>query len=232
MSVACLFAALLLALGARAATPAAALYCGSDIPLEEFGAFDLTVIDPDHVDAVGALQRNLPLYAYVSVGEVQPWRGYYGAIPEAWKLARNADWRSEIIDQSATDWPAFLAERVVQPLWDQGFRGFLLGTLDSYRLVPGFDEEAQRQGLVRVRVIETLHQRFAGMELILTRGFDILPQVRGKVQMVAAESLYQRWNARARRYEKVPEADRLWLQERVARGHEPAGDHGLSQAGR
>ena len=50
-----------------------------------------------------------------------------------------------------------------------------------------------------MRVIETLHQRFPGIKLVLNRGFDIVPQVRDKIQMVAAESLYQGWNAGTQR---------------------------------
>ncbi|WP_255580524.1 hypothetical protein [Diaphorobacter sp. MNS-0] len=37
-----------LAWSAQAATPAVALYYGHEIPLGEFRAFDLLVVDPDH----------------------------------------------------------------------------------------------------------------------------------------------------------------------------------------
>ena len=201
---------LLLACGAQAAPPAVALYYGHDISLGEFRAFDLVVVDPDHaVHKASTLQPATQVYAYVSVTEVQPSRAYYADIAADWKLARNQDWQSEVVDQSVAAWPDFFANRVVAPLWERGFRGFFLDTLDSYRLADKFDEQAQQQGLVRV--IETLHQRFPGIKLIFNRGFDILPQVRGKVEMVAAESLYQRWNAKTQRYESVPEEDRQWL---------------------
>jgi uncharacterized protein (TIGR01370 family) len=187
-----------------------ALYYGHDIPLSEFRTFDLVVMDPDHrAHDIRALQSGTQAYAYVSVTEVQPTRAYYADIAADWKLARNQDWQSDVIDQSVAAWPDFFANRVVAPLWERGFRGFFLDTLDSYRLAEKFDEQAQQQGLVRV--IDTLHQSFPGIQLILNRGFDILPQVQGKVAMVAAESLYQRWNARSQRYEEVPEQDRQWL---------------------
>ncbi|HQQ71099.1 MAG TPA: endo alpha-1,4 polygalactosaminidase, partial [Alicycliphilus sp.] len=210
MRLACALACLALACGAQAAAPAVALYYGHDIPLGEFRAFDLVVMDADHsAHDLRALQPHTQAYAYVSVTEVQPSRGYYAEIPAEWKLARNHDWQSEVIDQSVDAWPDFFADRVVAPLWQRGFRGFFLDTLDSYRLAETFDEQAQQRGLVRV--IETLHQRFPGIRLILNRGFDIVPRLPGKIEMVAAESLYQRWNAKAQRYEEVPEADRQWL---------------------
>ena len=204
------FISLVLACGAQAAAPAVALYYGHDIPLSEFRTFDVVVMDPDHsAHDIRALQPGIQAYAYVSVTEVQPTRTYYADIAADWKFARNQDWQSDVIDQSVAAWPDFFATRVVAPLWERGFRGFFLDTLDSYRLAEKFDEQAQQQGLVRV--IDTLHQRFPGIQLILNRGFDILPQVQGKLAMVAAESLYQRWNARSQRYEEVPEQDRQWL---------------------
>lgn len=199
---------------AQAAAPAVALYYGHEIPLGEFRAFDLVVVDPDHAaHQSGALQPATQLYAYASVTEVQPSRPYYNDIPADWKLTHNPDWKSEVIDQSVSAWPEFFADRVIAPLWRRGYRGFFLDTLDSYRLAERFDEQAQQNGLVRV--IETLHQRFPGIKLILNRGFDIVPRLRGKIEMVAAESLYQRWNAKDRRYESVPEADRQWLQQQL-----------------
>jgi hypothetical protein len=54
-------------------------------------------------------------------------------------------------------------------------------------------------------------QRFPGIKLILNRGFEIVPRVRDKIQMVAAESLYRGWDANLKRYVEVPAKDRDWL---------------------
>ena len=131
----CLLAGLLLASGAQAAMPAVALYYGSGIPLSDFRAFDLVVVDPDHdIGKPDALQPTTQIYAYASVGEVLPSRAYEPDIPPAWKFAHNPDWKSDVIDLSTPGWADFFASRVVQPLWQQGYRGFFLDTLDSYRL--------------------------------------------------------------------------------------------------
>ena len=91
-------------------------------------------------------------------------------IPARWKMARNGDWGSVVLDQTPAEWPDFFADKVVGPLWQKGYRGFFLDTLDSYRLARTFDESAQQQGLIRV--IEILHRRFPGIRLILNRGFE------------------------------------------------------------
>lgn len=219
--------------------PAVALYYGQATPLKEFRAFDIVVVEPDHTTAVQSLP-GIDLYAYVSVAEVQSSRAYYADIPAQWKLARNGDWKSDVIDQTPAEWPGFFAQRVIAPLWERGYRGFFLDTLDSYRLASRFDEAAQQQGLVRV--IETLHQRFPNIKLVLNRGFEIVPRVRDKIQMVAAESLYQGWNASTQRYEAVSEANRSWLlaQLRIVRDqarlpvlvidYVPPQDRGLTRA--
>ncbi len=211
--LACLLACLLAPSMARAA-PAVALYYGNTLPLAEFRAFDTVVVEPGHGhDPVRHRASGSELYAYVSVAEVQPSRPYFADIPAAWKLARNGHWDSVVLDQTPGGWPDFFASRVVGPLWERGYRGFFLDTLDSYRLAERFDEKAQQEGLVRV--IETLHRRFPGIRLIVNRGFEIVPRVRDKIEMVAAESLYRGWNAGTRRYEEVKAEDRAWLLEQL-----------------
>ncbi|MFY3386428.1 bifunctional glycoside hydrolase 114/ polysaccharide deacetylase family protein [Paracidovorax sp. MALMAid1276] len=198
------------AIARQAQGPAIALHYGSAAPLNELRVFDIVVVEPDHGHDP-RLQRTqaTELYAYVSVAEVQASRPYFTRIPTPWKLARNGTWNSEVIDQTPAEWPDFFAREVVEPLWQRGYRGFFLDTLDSYRLAEKYDEAAQQAGLVRV--VEALHARFPGIQLILNRGFEIVPRVKDKIRMVAAESLFRGWNAQARRYEEVLPADRDWL---------------------
>ena len=192
------------------AEPAVALFYGSNAPLDELKAFDIVVVDPDHDSDPAAFRRPYSeLYAYIAIGEAHPTRGYFSDIPPAARLSMNQDWNSLIIDLAHPQWPDFVAERIVAPLWQKGYRGFFLDTLDSYRRSAKFDEQAQQAGLVAT--IETLHQRFPGIRLILNRGFEIVPRVRNEIQMVAAESLFRGWDAGNRRYVEVPEADREWL---------------------
>ena len=192
------------------AAPAVALFYGSDAPHDELKAFDIVVLEPDHHPAPDALRKPYSEpYAYVAVGEAHPTRAYFKDIPETARLAVNKGWDSLIIDLSHPGWAEFFATRIVAPLWEKGYRGFFLDTLDSYRLADKFDEAAQQAGLVSV--IETLHRRFPGIRLILNRGFEVLPKIRDKVHMVAAESLFQGWDANTGRYVEVKEADRAWL---------------------
>jgi uncharacterized protein (TIGR01370 family) len=221
-----LLAALLLAalpVGAADRAPSIAFFYAANPPLDELRAFDLVVVEPDHGHDPAAFRASgNELFAYVSVGETHPTRPYFADLPAAWKLATNPAWGSVVIDQSAAEWPRFFADKVVAPLWQRGYRGLFLDTLDSYRLA-GKDIDAARQQQGLVAVIRELRARFPGIRLIANRGFEFLPAVRGELIAVAAESLFRGWDAATGRYVEVPEADRAWLLGQLRRARDELG---------
>ncbi|MEN9426564.1 MAG: hypothetical protein RLZZ220_913 [Pseudomonadota bacterium] len=217
------------AVPALAAEPSVAFVYAKDAPLAELHAFDIAVVDPDHgfdprsyrgpdgqPDTAGS-----ELFAYVSIGEIHASRSWAARVPASWRIATNAAWASEVIDQAAPGWAEFVADTIVAPLWEKGYRGLFLDTLDSYRLASGADMAAQQAGIVRT--LRHLRARFPGIRLILNRGFEFLPQLRGEVYAVAAESLYRGWNAGTGRYQEVSEADRAWLSGQLKRARDEFG---------
>lgn len=207
---------------AAAAVPSVALHYGPAAPLDDLKVFDIVVVDADHgYNPQDLRNKDSELYAYAALTEVHPTRAYFNQIPAAWRLGRNADWDSVLVDQSQPQWPDFFADQVIAPLWNRGFRGFFLDTMDSYRLATQFDEQAQQDGVVAT--LEKLHSRFPGIKLILNRGFEVLPRVKDKVQMVAAESLFQGWNAQHKQYVPVPAQDREWLLQQLRTARDQLG---------
>ena len=197
-----------------------ALHYGASPPLDELRAFDVVVLDPDHVADPDAhrrrsLGRSEP-FAYVSVGEIHPSRAHAADAPPGLLRDTNPDWGGRVVDQSHPEWPRFLVERVFAPLWARGWRGFFLDTMDAWQAIAPDEaaRAAQRAGLVRA--IEAVAARFPDARLVVNRGFEVLPQIAPHVSAVAAESLYKRWRARERRYDDVPPADREWLLARLA----------------
>lgn len=209
-----LAALLLLIAGAAAAQqPNIALYYGRDVPWDELAAFDAVVLE---AEAAGPIPpqwgrgRTLPL-AYLSLGEMHPSRAYFKDLPAAWRLGENTAWGSVVVDQSQPDWPKWLVERGVKPLWDAGYRGFFLDTLDSYQLAAktGATRAEQENGLARV--VAEIRRAYPEAKLIFNRGFEILPKVHHEAWVVAAESLFRGWNQAEKRYQEVLPADRDWL---------------------
>lgn len=189
-----------------------AMFYGSNPPWDELHAFDVVVVEPLHVpDPKLYANDRTALFAYVSVGEASPERAYLKDIPAAWKLGQNADWGSVVLDQSQAEWPAFFAEHVIKPLWDAGYRGFFLDTLDAYQRFAKTDAAKAKQEAGLVAVIREVKKRYPQVRLIFNRGFEILPQVHDEAFAVAAESLFQGWNSALKKYQPVSADDRVWL---------------------
>ena len=228
---------------AFASQPNIAMFYGANPPWDELHAFDAVVVEPQHVpDPKPYANARTELFAYVAVGEVSSERAYLKDIPDAWKLGKNADWGSVVLDQSQPEWPAFFAKYVIKPLWDAGYRGFFLDTLDSYQRFAKTEAARARQEEGLVAAIRELKKRYPQAKLIFNRGFEILPQVHQDAYAVAVESLFQGWNASAQQYQPVPANDRAWLLEQLKRINQeyklpvlaidyvPPGKHDLARA--
>ena len=222
--IAAVIALLFAATGAQPAfaTPSFAFYYGKDIPWEALGAFDVAVVEPGNVsdgtnDNAGVrgwshrLNPGTTVAAYIAVGEVHPTRGYFKAMRPEWKLGENADWGSIVVDQAAPGWSAFYLAQVIKPLWDQGYRAFFLDTLDSFYLVAKTPEAQLKQIAGMASLIKDIKRAYPDAKLIFNRGFEILPQVNTLAYAVAAESLFQGWDAGKNEYRVVPQADRDWI---------------------
>jgi len=195
-----------------ASMPSIALHYGARPPVDALQAFDIAVVEPDSgFDPRQAATPATAWFAYVSVGEVLESRPYFKDIPKAWFVGRNDAWNAPVIDQAADGWPAFYVDKVIAPLWQRGFRGFFLDTLDSYQLAARTDAERARQEAGLVRVIRAIKARYPEARLVFNRGFEILPQVHDLAYAVAFESLFRGWNQAQGRYVDVPQADRDWL---------------------
>ncbi len=177
--------------------------------------FNTWIVEPDQIqDARAIAQHQDKIFAYAALGEVLPSRSYFKKMPEAWLKGKNVVWGSRVIDQNALGWPAFFVDEIITPLWQQGYRGFFLDTLDSYHLIAATPEARQAQEVGMIAAIRLLKQRYPGARLILNRGFEILPEVAPLVHAVAAESLFGGWdNSKkgGKRYTQVSANDRDWL---------------------
>ena len=206
---------------ALAESPAVAFYYGSNPPWDELQAFDLVVVDPDHVvDPNSATRPHTRIAAYVALGEVQASRNYAKAIPKSWLMGENKNWGSLLIDQSQPEWHQFFTDQVIAPLWERGFRTFFLDTLDSYHLFTTTPEQRAQQEDGMVAVIASVARRFPNIKLVFNRGFEILPRTHQHVEMVVAESLFRGYDAGKKQYVDVAEPDRQWLLAQLLRARD------------
>ncbi len=194
------------------ADPAVAFFYGDAPPVDELNAFDRIVVEPQHVDKrFISRMAGRELYAYVSLGEIDGSRAYLDDIPASWRMGTNPAWGSVVIDQSRKEWSAFFLDRVITPLWEKGFRGFFLDTLDSYLLYSGNDAKRTKQQQGMVRTIKAIKERYPEAKLFFNRGFELLADTHELIDGVAAESLFGSWNALEGKYVEVSPQDRDWL---------------------
>lgn len=189
-----------------------AFYYATRPPLNELQAFDIVVVDPDAVGiAPQAYKSNhSELFAYISIGEADPARSHFKQIKPEWLIGENPSWKSKLVDLANPAWRNFFLDQVVEPLWQAGYRGFFLDTLDSYQLVTDKKRHpALTSGLVEI--IRGIKQRHPEARLILNRGFEVLDRVKDVAFAVAAESLFQNFDPATGAYGDVNETDRQWL---------------------
>lgn len=193
-----------------------AFYYGKQHPVNELRAFDIVVVDPDSgLSPANYGRGQSELFAYISVGEADPARSYTKRMPDRWMIGENDAWKSKIVDVSSDEWRRFFLEQVVEPLWQAGYRGFFLDTLDSYRrAVPAEAFPRMEAGLVAA--VQDIRKRHPEARLILNRGFEIFDRVKDLVYAVAAESLFQTFNPANGKYGTVVADDRSWLTSRLS----------------
>lgn len=197
----------------------AAFYYGDSPPYLALCQYDLVVIDPtssfNPQDYCTTLSTPI---AYVSVGEVASNAVYDKLIPESWVLGHNKAWNNnKIIDQTQSGWHDFFIQHLIEPLWQRGYRGFFLDTLDSYFLANLTPQQQQQQvdGMaLLIQQIKTVHP---DAQIIVNRGFQLLPQVQSHIDAVTIESIYAAWNQARGQYEQTTAQDHAMLLREIAR---------------
>ncbi len=189
-----------------------AFFYGQSVPEEILSQYKQVVVEPENMSNLDSfLAKGIKVFAYISVGEINRTRSWYSEIPINWFIGSHEAWGSDIIDLTQQGWHDYLINKYMDSLWKEGYRGFFLDTLDSYQraFIDPRDRLIQEKALIQL--IKRMHQHFPGINLILNRGFEILPEVGQYTVALAAESLFQSWDQSIQEYVEVSEPDRNWL---------------------
>ena len=196
--------------------PSTAFFYGAGVPVAALAQFDRVVVEAENLKDLDGLRTDgADVFAYVSVGEAEGWRASAKALPAELFLGTNTAWSSRIADLTQPGWRDYLIGQRMAPLWQAGYRGFFLDTLDSYQRVVTNAQEEQAQARALVEIVRTIKQRFPGVKLLFNRGFAVLPEVGPLAVGLVAESLFQSWDPATRQYLPVTPKERTWLLERL-----------------
>lgn len=188
------------------AQPTVAFFYGKQAPIAQLCMYDMVIVDPysDFNPQVYCNAMSQP-FAYVSLGEVPADAPYAKNIKSGWVIGKNVAWNNnKVIDQTQQKWQEFFLNQVIAPLWQKGYRGFFLDTLDSYTLAVHDPQQQQKQIEGIVSIIQQIKSRYPDVKIILNRGFQVLPRVHSQVYAIVIESLYHAWNQQKQRYEETP----------------------------
>jgi hypothetical protein len=179
-----------------------AFFYGKDLSPELLEQYDRVVVDPDQPEPLPQSTR-AKLFAYVSLGEVNPSRAFRKDVQNAWILGKNEAWGSAIVDTRSEAWRDFVLTRVIDPAYQRGFRGFFFDTLDSFTLVTSAPDEVEAHLRGLASIIIAIERRHPDVKILLNRGFDLLPLV-GGVDGLVVESLFDTWDPTTHNFVPVP----------------------------
>ncbi|NEW59823.1 endo alpha-1,4 polygalactosaminidase, partial [Sulfurovum sp. bin170] len=90
--------------------------------------YDKVVVEADAIDNIYAIRYPKKMVAYVSVGEIEPWRKTKTPYDKSWVISENKTWNSLIADLRNDAYQEFIFERI-DSLYKNGYRNFFLDTM-------------------------------------------------------------------------------------------------------
>ena len=178
--------------------------------------YDKVVVEADEVDNIYAIRYPKRVVAYISIGEIEPWRdkGY----KKSWVISKNSTWNSLIANLGDGEYQRFLLRRA-KKLYKMGYRNFFLDTVDAYNGI----SDRRLKAIVQsgaVEFIKKLKRQYPKSKIIINRGFEILDKVHKYIDAVVAESLIAGYDHSKKVYRAVPKRDREWLLKNFKRAKE------------
>ncbi len=185
------------------------VYYRDDLPARAFFDYRLAVFDADkHPPLQPLFERDITLLGYISFGEVESYRPDFAEVKAAgYMLMENPYWPgSYFVDIRDPRWAERVVGKLAAKVWDAGFHGFFLDTLDNPAHLER-EDPVRFKGMTAaaVRLVKMLRQRFPQAKIMLNRGFELHMDVAKDVDFILAESLRARFDADRNAYVLTPE---------------------------
>lgn len=172
--------------------------------------YDKVVVEADAIDNIYAMRYPDKMVAYVSVGEIEPWRKTQTPYEKSWIISENTTWNSLIADLNQEAYQNFIFERI-KKLYKMGYRNFFLDTMDAYHVTSKNKKLFKKQQKALITFVKKLDKAYPKSRIIINRGFELLEEIHPYVDAIVAESLLALYNHATTSYVKVPKNDHQWL---------------------
>lgn len=173
-------------------------------------AYDLLVFESDRHPPLAPLRRrDKKLLGYLSIGEVHEGRPYFEAIrSQGLLVTRNESWAgAHMVDVRDARWRDRVVHALVPQVLRAGFTGVFLDTADSPIHLER-EQPTTYAGMTAAtaELVLAIRRSFPDIAIMLNRGYEILEQVGGAIDMALGESVYADYDAETRRYRLVEPA--------------------------
>lgn len=187
------------------------VYYRDKLPARAFYDYRLAVFDADkHPPLATLFDRDILLLGYLSLGEVENYRADFAAVRSAgYMLMENPNWKgSYFVDVRDPRWTARIVDRLAAQVWEKGFHGFFLDTLDN---PPHLEREDPKrfQGMnaAAIQLVKSLRARFPKAKIMLNRAFELQLALAQDVDFLLGESVRARYFEDRKAYDLTPEAE-------------------------
>lgn len=153
--------------------------------------------------------RRAKIFAYLSIGEAEPYRAYFNKIRKEWIIGENKFWNSYIVDLRAQEYQDLLLE-IMEEIGKKGYDGLFLDTFDSYQMALD-QREWESYELAEINLIRRAKAAYPHLMLIPNRSFEILEHIRDYINGFLFEGLFSKIDFETDSYVPVSEEERKWL---------------------
>lgn len=174
-----------------------------------FDPYALVVLDNDYHPNIAALrEKGKIVLGYLSLGEVNQERAFFQDVKkDGILLQENPHWPgSFFVDLRSPLWTKRVIEELIPQILQKKFHGIFIDTMDNAAEMERQDAETFK-GMVdaAATLIKKIRQHYPEIEIMLNRGYEILPHVRNEITMALGESLYTDYNFEKKTYDYIPE---------------------------
>jgi len=179
--------------------------------LEGYGTI---VLDSRYHPPLHSIPRDhARVLGYLSLGEVEPNYSYFADLErDGLLLGENKAWEgNRMVDVRNPAWARRVVNELIPAIRRAGFDGIFADTLDDPPHLERTD--AVRYGGMKaaaVRLVAAIRAAHPDLVLAVNRGYDILPEIEGFIDIAVGESVYATYDAGTRIYSLVPEETYLW----------------------
>ncbi len=154
--------------------------------LDQLAKFNMVVLDPANYDSSDIAKLKsmgcIPI-AYLNIGEVETYRGYFSLIDTSIMLSPDPNWRERYyVDLSSPRWSSIVINERIPDVMRKGFCGVFLDFAGALQEYPEMDSSA-------ALLIRQVRREIGNADIIADGSLPILDKIGNYIDGIAVEGL-------------------------------------------